>query len=93
VAFSPDCIPVSLNSDYRFSTRRKKPQGLKPTLLVGRFGTAEAVPSDARLYGDLSRRRVNRPAILLDRLLDAGPGFLQIVNVHGGMNLDMCIES
>ena len=45
------------------------------------------------MLGIRSRRFcVRRSAVILDRLLDAGCGFLQVFKVHGRMELDMGIE-
>jgi hypothetical protein len=40
----------------------------------------------------LSRFCLRHSAVILDRLLDAGCGFLQVFKVHSRMELDMGIE-
>src|SRR5580692_1718376 len=80
--------------DIRSSVRLSKPE-TSPFHSM-KCGCEKALlrwPSAMAEKPNLRRRRVNRPAILLYCTLDTGASFLQIVHVHGGMNLDMRIES
>jgi hypothetical protein len=75
---SADSVAIWTDSPAVFASRIRKPSFEGDVMLCAEIR--------------LGRFCLRHSAVILDRLLDAGCGFLQVFEVHSRMELDVCIE-